>query len=380
MKKILKEKLKNKFILILLIIIISILWFQWYKHYKLANIDRNTYVVLVKWETKINNYLLKKDERKKLKVKDKVITWKNSACVIEWWDWSLTRLWENSKIEIQELNVKKDLSKINLQFKLINWKTWSNVISFLWEDSYFKQNFKDKNDKDIEAAVRWTIFDVNLKKDYMYVTNHEVLVEKWKNKKILKQNQALSISSFSLIDIKKFVNEIQDKAWEQINSKLDKKFLDNLSKKISKEFNWKNINNILSKNKSYNELLIQYQKLNFVPASESKLFAIKNKIKEKLISKASDKNKQNLVKYSVFDLKDAINNNNINLNSIKDLEKIVWNNTKDLKNILWEKYNKFQNIISSVDYNKIQEKADKVRDNGIKIIWSIVEFIKNILK
>ena len=62
-----------------------------------------------------------------------------------------------------------DLLKINISFKLEKWKTWSNVVSFIWKESYFNQEFADTT-----AAVRWTIYEVNLDKDYLYVDSHEV--------------------------------------------------------------------------------------------------------------------------------------------------------------------------------------------------------------
>ena len=371
MKKNLKEKLKNKFILIIILAILSILWIQYLLK---PEIDTNTYVVLVKWEVNIsetidkNKEKLNKEDRKKLEIWNIIITKKDSACVIEWWDWSLTRLWENSKVEIQELNVKEDLSKINLQFKLINWKTWSNVVSYLWEESYFKQNFED-----IEAAVRWTIFDVNLDKDYVYVANHEVAVKNEKETKIIRQNQAFSIKTFSFIEIEKFLKNIVDKKWLEENAKLDTKFLDNLKKNISEKIDLKNIDQILDKNKTYKELLSQYQKLNFVSASDSDLFEVKNKIKKELINIAPEEEKQNLIKYSIYDLNDALNLDSIDSTTketIGNITKLVWNNTSDLQNILWEKYSDFENILDKLDIkwtvDKLKWEADKLRDSFLK--------------
>jgi len=368
MKKFLKQKLKNKFILIVSIIIIIILTFQYFSKPK---IDTNTYVVLIKWETFINNSLLKEDNKQELEVWDIIITKQNSACVIEWWDWSLTRLWENWKIEIEELNVEEDLSKINLQFKLTNWKTWSNVVSFLWEKSYFKQNFED-----IEAAVRWTIFDVNLEKDYVYVTNHEVIVKDTKNNKtkIIPQNKAFSISKFSFIEIEKFIKNIVDKKWLDENNNLDSKFLDNLKANISNKIDLENIDKVLDENKTYKELLFQYQKLNFISASEWELFEIKNKIKKELINIAPEKEKENLIKYSIYDLKDILNLENIDskaIKSIDNLKEIIWDNTPDLQNILWEEYGKLENILKDFDSKKLLEKANKLRDNAINEIWNL---------
>ena len=388
MKKFLKEKLKNKFILIIILAILSILWIQYLLK---PEIDTNTYVVLVKWEVNIDNNILNSDDRLKLEEWNSIVTKDNSACVVEWWDWSLTRLWENSKIEIQELNVEEDLSKINLQFKLVNWKTRSNVVSFLWEKSYFKQNFED-----IEAAVRWTVFDVNLDKDYVYVANHEVAVKKDNETKIIQQNKAFSISKFSFIEIEKFIKNIVDKKWLDKNSELDSKFLDNLKNNISEKINLENIDTMLEKNKTYKELLSEYQKFNFVSASDAELFKIKTKIKRQLIETAPDEEKENLVKYSIYDFQDALKSKNLdsiknsfsiiseNIDIAKKLDfklddNFLENTTGEIKNFLSEKASILNNLFWNINIdwfledgkktlNSIKNKADKLRDNFLNSI------------
>ena len=361
MKNLIKRKNKNKLIIILIIIIIWIISFSVFSKPK---IDTKSYIVLIKWDVKINDYHLKKEQRLELKVWDIIISEKKSACVIEWWDWSITRLWEKWKIEIQELNVVNDLSKINLQFKLTKWKTWSNVVSFLWDESYFKQNFED-----IQASVRWTIFDVNLVKDYIYVANHEVKVQKWNNQEMISENKAFSISNFSFIEIEEFIKNIKDKTWQQLNSQLDKTFLNNLKKDISKKIDLENIEKVITDNKSYKELLYQYQKLNFISPKDNKLFEVKNKIRKELITKASNSDKENLLKYSVFDLKDAIDYQNID--SIKSSLSTIWKNkdilgnlSNDIKNIISD-FNIPEFNIKNIDVNPIKDKAESLRNDAI---------------
>jgi hypothetical protein len=368
MKNFLKEKIKNKFILIIVSIIIIAVWTQWYLANDLADINTKSYVVLVKWEVKINDEILNKENRKELLVWDKIITKASSICVIEWWDWSLTRLWENWKIEIQELNVEKDLSKINLQFKLTKWKTWSNVVSFLWKESYFKQNFED-----IAASVRWTIFDVNLEKDYIYVENHEVKVKKWDKEEIISKNNAFSISTFSFIEIDKFVKNIQDKVWSDVNKNLDLWFIKDLKKDVLKEIDLESIDKLLEENTTYKELLSEYQKLNFVWADDSELFKAKNKIRKLLINKASEEDKQNLVRYTVFDLKDAIEWKKID--SIKDNLSVILENKdilKDLNINIWEDilkdfdnfWNDMKSIISDFDIPELNINLDSIKNKA----------------
>jgi hypothetical protein len=107
---------------------------------------------------------------------------------------------------------------------------------------------------------------------------------------------------------------------------LDTKFLDKLKSDISNKIDLKNIDNVLEENKTYNELLEQYQKLNFISAEDSELFEIKNKIKKQLISIAPEEEKENLIKYSIYDLKDILNLENIDskaLESIDNLKEII---------------------------------------------------------
>ena len=324
MKNFLKGKIKNKFIVSIVLIIGIIIWSQWYISH--SGVDTNSYVVLIKWEVSLNENTLWLDERKMLAVWDEIITKKDSICVIEWGDGSLTRLWENWKIIITELNVEEDLWKINLQFTLSKWKTWSNVVSFLWEKSYFKQNFED-----IEASVRGTVFDVNLEKDYVYVANHEVTVKKWDNEKVISENKAFSISEFSFIEIIKFISEIKDRSWEKVNKDFDTKFINDLKKDISSKIDLDKIDSLLEENSEYSALLEQYQKINFVEASDDKLFAIKNKIKRQLINLAWEEDKKSLIQYSIYDLKDAVDVKNID--AIKGTISLIWENKDIVKNL-----------------------------------------------
>ncbi len=344
MKNFLKGKIKNKFIVTVLLIIGIIIWIQWYLSSRW--VDTNSYVVLVKWEVTVNNNLLIVEERKRLSVWDEIITKAGSICVVEWWDGSLTRLWENWKITIEELNIEKDLSKINLQFKLTQWKTWSNVVSFLWEKSYFKQNFED-----IEASVRWTVFDVDLNTDVLFVRDHEVALEKWEQKKIIKEGTAFNFKTFSLVEIQEFLNNVRDKAWEDFNRAWDDKYLEKLKTELLKNFSTEKITWAVSKNiwekasdidefekniskytwekkqQAYKSLLEQYQKLNFISADDGELFETKNKIKKLLINTAWEEDKKSLIQYSIYDLKDAIDTKN--LDSIKNTLTLIWEN-KDI--------------------------------------------------
>ena len=123
-------KIKNKFIIFIILIIIWIIWFWIFSSFYNKNVDRDSYVILLNWKAVLNNNILSLDEKEKLSIWDTIRTiWEDALAILEWWDWSVTRLWWDTSIEINELFVSNDLWKLNISFELINWKTWSNVIS-----------------------------------------------------------------------------------------------------------------------------------------------------------------------------------------------------------------------------------------------------------
>ena len=374
MKNFIKEKLKNKFLVWILSSIVIILWIWAYFSSELNSIDTNTYLDVVKWDVFLNKEKIETDDSKVLSKWDVIETKNDSIAVIKWWDWSLTRLWDNSKSTVEELFISNDLSEIKIILNLWNWKFHSNIVSYLWEKSHFSMNFEDTT-----ATVRWTTFDIDLSKKYIYVENHEVLLMKWNKKELIKEWTAFDFSIFSFIEIQKFLNEIRDNAWIKINENLDKIHLDELKKEISKTFSKKNIRNIIEKSiwssadniallsekikklpsidkeKIYNSLLEQYQKLNFVWPEDKELFETKNEIKKVLIASADKKNKENLLRYSLYDLQDAL-----------DLKQFDW--VKKSLSLLWEN----MDIVKNLDFN--------INTNFFDNIWDIPESMKNFFK
>lgn len=321
------KKINNKFIIWVVTLIILIITIQ----IKLTdNIDRNSYVTLVTWIWYINDIKLDLDKREIVYPEDIIkTTWDNSLVIIEWWDWSITRLWWDSELQIRENLVSSNLSEIKISFELLKWKTWSNVISFMWENSYFKEYYADS-----EAAVRWTIFELNLDRDYIYVDKHEVKVvnSKWEEKTI-PEKKPFNINTFSFIDLQKFIKDFQDIVWKDLNKKLDIEFFNKLKTKLLEINNIQknllsdsknllsslenttdpeNINELLSnldevkKEKIYDDLLEEYQDFNFVWPDSIELYEKKLLLKKALIAVWSDRNKQNLIDISVYDLKDII--------------------------------------------------------------------------
>lgn len=332
------KKLKNKFIYIVVFLIISVIWFEVYKTFLVSNIDRNSYAVLINWEAKLNENDLKINKKEKLEENDLLKTiWEESLVIIKWWDWSITRMWWNSEILIEKSEVEQNLLNIKISFELIKWKTWSDVISFIWEDSYFHQSFADTT-----AAVRWTVFEVNLEKDYVYIDKHELkLTRNDRKTQILNENnykKALEISSFSFIDFTKFLRLIKDKAWQNLNIKLDKEFYNDLKVNLKnlEDLEIKAIEGIESltqekKQELYNELLKDYQKLKFIEVSDIELYNQKLSLKKQLIKVSSDENKKNLIRTSFYDLDDLFKNRNFS--QLSDTFEIFAKNPSSLEAI-----------------------------------------------
>ena len=345
------KKIKNKFILVIILFIVSILAVESYKAFTVLGEGRGSYVVLIDWEATLNNLKLGKNikleiNKKELLNKDDELStiWEESLAMVKWWDWSITRVWWNSDLIIEQVDIEEGLLNIKIAFKLEKWKTWSDVISFIWDESYFHQTFSDTT-----AAVRWTIFEVNLENNYVYVDKHEVILTKdnWEEK-IIWENKPFNIDEFIFIDLLKFINDIKDIDWRALNLDLDKEFYKALMKSIwdieevtTKEIDRiekyvKNIDELTNakKNELYNEALSEYQKINFISTDDIENYRKKLELKTLLIELAPSWDKKSLLLTSIYDLKDLT------------IDKQYW----ELKNIIWIFSNNMDELLT-IDIN-----------------------------
>jgi FecR protein len=208
--------IKNKFIVFIIAFIVLIIGAQIFISPSSAR-DTNSYLSLVKGQCTLNTLSIEKEKKYSLKKGDTIETKNDSIAVIEWGDGSITRISENSQIELRENTVFENNSKVQIAFALLKWKSWSKVTSLLSWDAFFKEYIDD-----LEAWVRGTEFEVNKDKWYVAVKSHEVTMTNKTGKKLtVGQNQALSLTTFSIIEIEKFISEIQDKAWQEINKQMD---------------------------------------------------------------------------------------------------------------------------------------------------------------
>lgn len=351
------QKIENKFIYFILILIIFIIWFSIYISLFKKGVDRSTYVELIEWEGYVNEVLLVKNQKQKLSINDIVKTTKeDSLAIIEWWDWSVTRLWWNSEIKVSELYVSDTKDKLNISFELLKWKTWSNVVSYIPEDSYFKETFMDK-----EAAIRGTIFNIDIDKDYLYVIDHNVTLSdsEW-NTLLVEEKKPINLSNFSFIQLDEFIRNIKDTAFDEINRKFDRELMEKLKIELQAKLDMfiklssTQIDKLSLEEKDllYKEFLSTYQDLNFIKSSDDKeLYDLKLILKEKLLNLAPIEEKKLLMESFVYDLKDSVNNK-----SYDSLEFILWVfnensslllNKEDILNYL-NKINLWENIKSSL--------------------------------
>lgn len=305
-------KIKNKFLYFVVLFIIIVIWIAVYIAVFQRWVDRSSYVELIEWTAKLNDEDLNKNERKKLEIDDIITTTSEYAItIIEWWDGSVTRLGGNTSVQINNLFVSQDKSKLNISFELFKWKTWSNVLSFITEDSYFIQSFMD-----VEAAVRWTIFNVDLENDYIYVLKHkiELLRENWDEIEI-KENKPFDLKTFSFLKLEEFIKSVKDNAFESINRALDAELYLLLKANIEENieaflvFTKDSVDKISSPTKReemYKEILSKYQELNFVGSDYEALYEKKIELKEMLLNLAPDEWKQVWLDSFLLDFEEAV--------------------------------------------------------------------------
>ena len=382
------EKNKNKFIYFIIILIFLIISIWVYISIFFKSVDRNSYLELVSGKWLLNEKVLEIWKREKLSKDDVIETkTKDSLAVIEWWDGSITRLWWNTKVEIENEYVSKNGNDINIFFRLFSGKTWSNVISYMWEDSYFKQSFGDT-----EAAVRWTVFSVDLDRDYLQVESHKVDLTSKKYWKVeVTENKQLKLSDFSFISLEDFIKFFKDKVFFEINQKMDKEYLMKLALDLQKNLDRliaatsRKIDDLTGaeREKLYAELMSQYQQINFATSSVSEeLFNLKISLKEKLIKLTPDSQKSSLLDTLSYDLKDIFNTKNFwsfewITNILKENEKFIdsekmqeYFNIFNIKSEIWATIDKTidtfkSEVINNPNYKEFFNSVSNSINNSI---------------
>ncbi|MCP4523588.1 MAG: FecR domain-containing protein [Candidatus Gracilibacteria bacterium] len=313
---------------------------------------------------------------------------KDSLVTIAWGDGSMTRLGGDSSLRIDTAIVSNDLSEIKISFELLSGKTWSNVTSFFGEESYFIETFNDH-----EAAVRGTTFDVDTLKQYIYVTNHEVLLSSPEGEKIvIGEKKPFSLEDFSFITLLDFIKNYKDQSWQDLNKKLDKLQLEELKKIIAENLqgaekfleleklqNLGNPKDYLSQlsgieqQELYKKLLQEYQNIHFANSDTPDLLGKKLELKEWLLLTANEENKKLLMQSIIYDVKEVIQlENPFHFEKILDIlsenndileklntsfgEIIQINKLSDeLTLVIHSKLDNLKEFISETDFSKIPE-------------------------
>lgn len=313
------------------------------------------------------------------------MTWEDSLAVISWWDGSLTRLWSNTKISIEQNKISKDYTDINISFELLTWKSWSQVISFISKDSSFTQHFDG-----IEAWVRGTTFDVDLEKQYLRVVNHAVTLqdENW-NIINITEGKILNISDFSFIELSRYIAELKDSLWDDVNTQLDLQNLEVVKDKLKAQINNRRlflflldflspkyrIVNLLNTNDTYDDIeeklqnlsqnnrqevyryiLSKYQDFHSIEANDYDFYKRKLWYKKALLDiNPSDENAENLMRTTLYDIQD-----------ISESQVYIW--AWETLEILLQHKDLLQKIDIPELENSLQSLPLDIRN---KFIWSI---------
>ncbi len=102
---------------------------------------------------------------------DQIKTLRQSTATVFWNDGSVTRLAENTVIDVTELSYDRKASVSKVEFSLSQGKTWSRIYRYLSGDSHFRQRFDDGTKL---AAVRGTAFEINADQGYLRTRSHAV--------------------------------------------------------------------------------------------------------------------------------------------------------------------------------------------------------------
>lgn len=164
---------------------------------------------------------------------DTVSTKELSTATIFWPDGSVTRMGEKTTVKINRMDANSDRTSIHIDFSLAEGKTWSNVVSYLFNDSHFVERYEDDR---YLATVRGTVFEVDLSRDqkYLHSVSHSVTVEDKQSGKSTVALEGAVVPNANILD--RLTQEALDEAWNAFNTNQDIAFmlgrLSDLRKKV----------------------------------------------------------------------------------------------------------------------------------------------------
>ncbi len=212
-------------------------WISSYDYYKAIHTDdpiQPTFVVntgnatIIRWETAFD---LTEKEELPLETGDAIETRTKSQGMITWPDHSVTRLGENTRVVVSQMEVSQNYDSIKISMDLKRWKTWNNVVRTMLGDSYFETKLPKNN---IVAAVRGTVYEINLDGGYIHAVTHSMRLSDISGK-------SLSLLPWELVSSENIWirkgKELLDTTWERINTRIDTLYLESRSQLITKQKN-----------------------------------------------------------------------------------------------------------------------------------------------
>jgi hypothetical protein len=118
-------------------------------------------------------------------------------------------------------------NNFQIEFAIERGKTWSNVVKYLIGDSYFKEEVKESS---LIAAVRGTIFEVNLDKGYIHTVDHAIEIQNTHDRSSFSLPEGTAVNM--LQNLEKISLEMLDKAWIDFNNREDVMY----TKELSRQF------------------------------------------------------------------------------------------------------------------------------------------------
>lgn len=149
---------------------------------------------------------------------DQIKTLRQSTATIFWNDGSVTRLAENTTIDITELSYDRKTSVSKVEFSILSGKSWSRIYRYLSGDSHFRQRFDDGTKL---AAVRGTAFEINADEGYLKTRSHAVDVTDGSGKLLATVPEGVVVN---VRNLQALIRASLDGAWEKSNVAEDSKY------------------------------------------------------------------------------------------------------------------------------------------------------------
>ncbi len=250
---------------------VNIIWFN------STSADIESQLFAIKWDVYIQHLWENWREinsNEILSIWDKIKTWEDSIAEIYFYDNSVSRIAENTRIWIANLTTNIFEIKPTV-LKLENWRVWNQVLQSKW---WFKVETNDAS-----ANTKEWIFDVKQLKESdeteVQVISQpiEIITQNWNKFNYSKVYAWVSVKSWENWILKE---KLKKDSWTKANQKKDIKYRNKVVKKIEKIQieKSKNFTSLDEKNFSKTVKLFQELKIYFYNKNSEKISELKEKI------------------------------------------------------------------------------------------------------